>query len=113
MVEIPDNVTDITPDERAGAVDRVCEEIAGQVRDRRNRGFARAGATVNTELCRGGGHPMYAIREAAKRFASKGWYCYLVRGGGYGNWTWLSVFDREHAEGYVGGACPNYYERVR
>lgn len=58
---------------------------------------------------------MGVVEEVARRFAAKGWFAYLVRGGNCSDgWQWLEVYRDERSEGY-GKGCryPNYYRRVK
>lgn len=111
MIDIPENIPN--EDDFESKVDYVCEGIANEIQRQRDCNFKSQATRTATEHCYGGGHPMKVIYEVAKRFAAKGWYCYLVRGGTYNNWTWLVVQNTEHPEGYTEATIPSYYERVR
>lgn len=111
MIDIPKNATRIEDFE--AEVDKVCEGIVDVINCQLALNYACVSALVQTEHCYSGGHPMAVIREVAKRFASKGWFCYLVRGGNYSNWTWLEVRNAEHQEGFTEANVPSYYKRVK
>lgn len=111
MIDIPVNTTRIEDFETK--VNNACEAITTVLNRQLALNYTCVAALVQTEHCYGGGQPMAVIREVAKRFASKGWFCYLVRGGNYNNWTWLEIRNAEHQEEFTNANVPSYYKRVK
>lgn len=113
MIDIPKNDAKPSMDDFEKKVDEACNELVKYIERQRRFKNSVIYAQINTEHCYGGGFTMDVINEVARRFAKEGWFVYLVRGGAYNNWTWLSVFSEEHQEGYTEGNIPNYYQRVK
>lgn len=113
MIDIPKNDAKLDMVDFEKKVDEACTSLVKDIERQRRLKNSVIYAQINTEHCYGGGFKMDVINEVAKRFAKEGWFVYLVRGGAYRNWTWLSVYSKPHHEGYSEANIPNYYERVK
>ena len=113
MIDIPKNDVKPSMADFEKKVDKACKELVEQINSQKKLNFKKFYAQINTEHCYGGGFKMDVINEVAKRFAKKGWFVYLVRGGMYNNWSWLSVYNKPHYEGYAEANISDYYERVK
>lgn len=113
MIDIPTNDVKPSMDDFEKKVDEACNELVNGIKRQRRFRNSVIHAQINTEHCYGGGFKMDVINEVAKRFVEGGWFVYLIRGGMYNNWTWLSVYSEPHQEGYTKENIPCYYERVK
>lgn len=113
MIGIPKNDAKPSMNDFEKKVDEACASLVNDIARQRRFKYSVIHAQISTEHCYGGGFKMDVINEVAKRFAKEGWFVYLVRGGAYRNWTWLSVYSKPHYEGYSEANIPNFYERVR
>lgn len=113
MITIPTNNASIDATDLKQMVDKACKMLTDDIERQRKLNYKVIHAQISTEHCATGGFKMPVINEVAKRFAREGWFAYLVRGGMYRDWTWLSVFSEPQHEGYTNANIPNYYQRVR